>query len=197
MREMPLHRAMQKMSGPLRFAVDLGPLLVFFIANKFGGLFVATAAVMVATAIAIAVSWVKTRHIPVMTLVSAAIILVFGGLTLWLQDETFIKLKPTLIYGLFALVLLGGLARGRSYLQLVLGQAMPGLSEQVWRTLTRNWGVFFVGMMVVNEVARRVLSTDDWVSLKVWGLPIATIVFALSQARLMTPAEPKTPPSDL
>lgn len=192
---------MQKMSGPLKFAVDLGPLLVFFIANKFGGLFVATAAVMVATAVAITVSWVKTRHIPVMTLVSAAIIGVFGGLTLWLQDETFIKLKPTLIYGLFAFVLLGGLARGRSYLQLVLGQAMPGLSEAVWRKLTLNWGLFFVAMMGVNEVARRVLTTDDWVSLKVWGLPIATMVFALSQARLMTPpnrqaAETESPPSE-
>lgn len=186
---------MQKMSGSLKIAVDLGPLLVFFIANKLGGLFVATAAVMIATIAAIAFSWIKTRHIPVMTLVSAVIITVFGGLTLWLQDETFIKLKPTLIYGLFAIVLLGGLARGRSYLQLVLGQAMPGLSEQVWRTLTRNWGLFFVAMMVVNEIARRVLTTDDWVSLKVWGLPIATILFAISQARLMTPSEPKTPPS--
>ncbi|WP_416907457.1 MAG: inner membrane-spanning protein YciB [Polymorphobacter sp.] len=195
---------MQKMSGPLKFAVDLGPLLVFFVANKFGGLFVATAAVMVATAVAIAVSWVKTRHIPVMTLVSAALIGIFGGLTLWLQDETFIKLKPTLIYGLFAVILLGGLARGRSYLQLVLGDAVPGVSERAWRTLTRNWGLFFVALMGVNEVARRVLGTDDWVSLKVWGLPIATIAFALSQARLMTPAEPSAqtgaetepPPSD-
>jgi intracellular septation protein len=192
---------MQKMSGPLKFAVDLGPLLVFFIANKFGGLFVATAAVMVATVVAITVSWVKTRHIPVMTLLSAAIIGVFGGLTLWLQDETFIKLKPTLIYGLFALVLLGGLARGRSYLQLVLGDAMPGLAEAAWRKLTLNWGLFFVAMMGVNEVARRVLSTDDWVSLKVWGLPIATMVFAVSQARLMSqqdpkPAEKDAPPSE-
>jgi intracellular septation protein len=191
---------MQKLSGPLKFAVDLGPLLVFFIANKFGGLFVATAAVMVATAIAIAFSWIKTRHIPVMTLVSAALIGVFGGLTLWLQDETFIKLKPTLIYGLFALVLLGGLARGRSYLQLVLGDAVPGVGEKAWRALTRNWGLFFVALMGVNEIARRVLSTDDWVSLKVWGLPIITILFALSQARLMTPtaeaAETETPPSE-
>lgn len=185
---------MQKMSGPLKFAVDLGPLLVFFIANKLGGLFVATAAVMVATIVAMAISWVKERHISVMTIVSAGIITVFGGLTLWLKDETFIKMKPTLIYGLFAVVLLGGLARGRSYLQLVLGSAMPGLPEAVWRKLTLNWGLFFVALMGVNEVARRVLVTDDWVNLKVWGLPLATILFALSQARLMTPPEPPADP---
>ncbi|GGI76568.1 putative intracellular septation protein A [Polymorphobacter multimanifer] len=184
---------MQKMSGPLKFAVDLGPLLVFFIANKIGGLFVATAAVMVATAIAMAFSWFRERHISVMTIVSAVIITVFGALTLWLKDETFIKMKPTLIYGLFAVVLLGGLARGRSYLQLVLGSAVPDLPEAMWRKLTLNWGLFFVGMMGVNEVARRVLVTDDWVSLKVWGLPIATILFALSQARLLTPKAEKAP----
>jgi intracellular septation protein len=132
-----------------------------------------------------------------MTLVSAGIITVFGGLTLWLQDETFIKLKPTLIYGLFAVVLLGGLARGRSYLQLVLGSTLPDLPQAVWRKLTLNWGLFFVVMMGVNEVARRVLVTDDWVNLKVWGLPIATILFALSQARLMsTKAEKASPPPE-
>ncbi len=192
---------MDKLSGPLKLAIDLGPLLVFFVANKLGGLFVATAAVMVATLAAVAVAWVKTRTVPVMTLVSGALVLVFGGLTLWLKDETFIKMKPTLIYGLFATVLLVGMARGRSYLQLVLGGSLPGLSEAVWRQLTRNWAFFFIGLMVANEIGRRVLTTDQWVNLKVWGLPIATVLFALSQARLMTPpAEAATgtgkPPSD-
>jgi intracellular septation protein len=175
------------MSPVLKLAVDLGPLVVFFVVNRFAGLFAATAAVIAATLVALAVSWLVARHVSVMTLVSAGLVAVFGGLTLWLQDETFIKLKPTLIYGLFAAVLLGGLLRGRSYLQLVLGSSLPGVSEAVWRRLTLNWGLFFVALMGVNEVARRVLSTDDWVSLKVWGLPAATFIFALSQARLMTP----------
>lgn len=175
----------QKLSGPLKLAVDLGPLLVFFAANKFGGLFVATGAFMVATALAMAVSWWKTRHIPAMLLFTGLIVAVFGGLTLWLQDETFIKLKPTLIYGTFAAILFFGLARGRSYLRLVLGDAMPGLSDTGWTKLTRNWALFFLVLMGANEVARQLLSTDDWVSFKVWGVTAATFLFAIAQAPMM------------
>ena len=175
----------QKLSGPLKLAVDLGPLLVFFAANKFGGLFVATGAFMVATALAMAVSWWKTRHIPAMLLFTGLIVAVFGGLTLWLQDETFIKLKPTLIYGTFAAILFFGLARGRSYLRLVLGDAMPGLSDAGWTKLTRNWALFFLVLMGANEVARQLLSTDDWVSFKVWGVTAATFLFAIAQAPMM------------
>jgi intracellular septation protein len=175
----------QKLSGPLKLAVDLGPLLVFFAANKFGGLFVATGAFMVATALAMAVSWWKTRHIPAMLLFTGLIVAVFGGLTLWLQDETFIKLKPTLIYGTFAAILFFGLARGRSYLRLVLGDAMPGLSDAGWTKLTRNWALFFLVLMGANEVARQLLSTDAWVSFKVWGVTAATFLFAIAQAPMM------------
>lgn len=175
----------QKLSGPLKLAVDLGPLLVFFAANKFGGLFVATGAFMVATALAMAVSWWKTRHIPAMLLFTGLIVAVFGGLTLWLQDEIFIKLKPTLIYGTFAAILFFGLARGRSYLRLVLGDAMPGLSDAGWTKLTRNWALFFLVLMGANEVARQLLSTDDWVSFKVWGVTAATFLFAIAQAPMM------------
>jgi len=174
-----------KLSGPLKLAVDLGPLLIFFVANKYGGLFVATGAFMAATALAMAVSWWKTRHIPAMLLFTGVIVALFGGLTLWLQDETFIKLKPTLIYGTFSAILFFGLARGRSYLQLVLGDALPGLDAAGWTKLTRNWALFFLSLLAANEVARQILSTDQWVSFKVWGVTAATLIFAMAQAPMM------------
>jgi intracellular septation protein len=190
-----------KLSGPLKLAVDLGPLLVFFVGNKYGGLFVATGAFMVATAVAMAVSWWKTRHIPAMLLFTGLIVAVFGGLTLWLQDETFIKLKPTLIYGTFSAILFFGLARGRSYLQLVLGDALPGLDAPGWTKLTRNWALFFLVLLAANEVARQILTTDQWVSFKVWGVTAATLVFAMAQAPMMmrhgmAEAEQKDPAQD-
>ncbi len=169
----------------LKLALDFGPLLVFFAANKFGGVFTATAAFMVATVLAMAVSWWKTRHIPPMLIFTGIIVLVFGGLTLWLQDESFIKLKPTLIYGMFASVLLFGMATGRSYLKLVLGEALPALDDAGWRKLTRNWALFFVGLMGANEVARQLLTTDQWVNFKVWGVTVATMLFALAQMPLL------------
>lgn len=175
----------QTLSGTLKLAVDLGPLLIFFAANKFGGVFVATGAFMAATALAMAVSWWKTRHVPAMLLFTGLIVAVFGGLTLWLQDETFIKLKPTLIYGTFSAILFFGLARGRSYLQLVLGDAMPGMDAAGWTKLTRNWALFFLVLLGANEAARQILPTDDWVSFKVWGVTLATFLFAIAQAPMM------------
>jgi intracellular septation protein len=169
----------------LKLALDFGPLLVFFAANKFGGVFTATAAFMAATALAMAVSWVKTRHIPPMLIFTGIIVMVFGGLTLWLQDATFIKLKPTLIYGMFAGILGFGLLTRRNYLKLVLGEALPALTDAGWSKLTRNWALFFVALMGANEVARQVLTTDQWVNFKVWGVTIATMVFALAQAPLL------------
>jgi intracellular septation protein len=174
-----------KLPPALKLAIDFGPLLVFFAANKFGGVFTATAAFMAATALAMAVSWWKTRHIPAMLIFTGIIVLVFGGLTLWLQDETFIKLKPTLIYGMFAAILLFGLATRRPYMKAVLGQALPTLSEEGWRKLQRNWALFFIALMAANEIARRVLTTDQWVDFKVWGITIALFVFAMSQGPMM------------
>jgi intracellular septation protein len=169
----------------VKLAIDFGPLLVFFAANKFGGVFTATAAFMAATALAMAVSWVKTRHIPPMLIFTGIIVMVFGGLTLWLQDATFIKLKPTLIYGMFAGILGFGLLTKRPYLKLVLGEALPALTDAGWTKLTRNWALFFVALMGANEVARQVLTTDQWVNFKVWGVTIATMAFALAQAPLL------------
>ena len=173
------------MPTALKLAVDFGPLLIFFAANKFAGVFTATAAFMVATAVAIGVSWAKTRHIPPMLIMTGVIVLVFGGLTLYMQDETFIKLKPTLIYGIFASILGFGLLTRRPMLQLVLGEALPRLTDAGWAKLTRNWALFFVALMIANEVARRVLTTDQWVSFKVWGVTAAIMVFALAQAPLL------------
>jgi intracellular septation protein len=169
----------------LKLALDFGPLLVFFAANKFGGVFTATAAFMAATLVAMAISLWKTRHIPPMLIFTGLIVVVFGGLTLWLQDATFIKLKPTLLYGMFAGILFFGLATGRPYLKLVMGEALPALDDKGWTKLTRNWALFFVALMVANEVARQLLTTDQWVNFKVWGVTSATLVFALAQAPLL------------
>ena len=170
----------------LKLTLDFGPLLVFFVANKFGGVFTATAAFMVATAIAMAISWAKTRHIPAMLVFTGVIVLVFGGMTLWLQDDTFIKLKPTLIYGMFAAILGFGLATRRPTLKLVLGDALPALTDIGWTKLTRNWALFFVALMAANEIARHALTTDQWVNFKVWGVTAATMLFALAQAPLLS-----------
>ena len=173
------------MPNALKLAVDFGPLLIFFAANKFGGVFTATAAFMVATIAAMAISWWKTRHIPPMLLFTGLIVTVFGGLTLWLQDAIFIKLKPTLIYGMFAGILLFGLATRRPYLKLVMGEALPTLDDRGWTKLTRNWALFFIALMAANEVARQVLTTDQWINFKVWGVTSATLLFAIAQVPLM------------
>ena len=170
----------------LKLVLDFGPLLVFFAANKFGGVFTATAAFMAATALAMAISWVKTRHIPPMLIFTGVIVMVFGGLTLWLQDENFIKLKPTMIYAMFASILGFGLLTKRPYLKLVLGEALPTLTDAGWTRLTRNWALFFVALMLANEVARQVLTTDQWVNFKVWGVTVVTMLFAMAQAPLLS-----------
>ena len=169
----------------LKLALDFGPLLVFFAANKFGDVFIATGAFMAATALAMAISWARTRHIPPMLIFTGVIVMVFGGLTLWLHDESFIKIKPTLIYAMFAGILGFGLLTKRPYLKLVLGEALPLLTDAGWAKLTRNWALFFLALMLANEVARQALTTDQWVNFKVWGVTAATMVFALAQAPLL------------
>jgi intracellular septation protein len=182
----PAKPARPTLPTALKLALDFGPLLVFFGANKLGDVYVATAAFMAATLLAMAISLWKTRHIPPMLVFTGIIVLVFGGLTLWTQNATFIKLKPTLIYGMFAGILLFGLATKRPYLKLVLGEALPALDDKGWTKLTRNWALFFVALMAANEVARQVLTTDQWVNFKVWGVTAATFLFALAQAPLLS-----------
>lgn len=183
----------------LKLVLELGPLAVFFFANARYDLFTATAAFMVATIAALAVSFAMVRRLPIMPLVSGAVVVVFGGLTLALQDELFIKLKPTIVNLLFAGVLLGGLAFGRPLLGLVFDSVIR-LDADGWRKLTLRWGLFFLVLAALNEVVWRFFATDTWVSFKVFGVMPLTIVFALAQVPLMQrhalpdPAEP--PDSD-
>src|ERR1700760_1829339 len=163
-----------------KLATELGPLLVFFIANAKFQLFVATGAFMVAIVAAMIASYVVTRHVPVMALVTGAIVIVFGTLTLVLHDETFIKVKPTIIYGLFAATLGGGLLFGRSFIALMFDQ-MFNLTAEGWRLLTMRWALFFLGMAVLNEVIWRTQTTDFWVAFKAFGAIPLTMVFAISQ----------------
>ncbi|MGQ4273653.1 septation protein A [Terrihabitans sp. B22-R8] len=168
----------------LKLALELGPLAVFVIANNRADLFWATGLFMAATALALIVSWVMMRRLPTMPLVTGVVVLVFGGLTLYLHDELFIKLKPTIVNLLFAAVLLGGLAFGKSLLAIVLDTAFA-LDEEGWRKLTLRWGVFFVFLAVLNEVIWRNFSTDFWVGFKFWGVFPLTFLFAACQFPLL------------
>ncbi|MCX2695246.1 MULTISPECIES: septation protein A [Ochrobactrum] len=183
----------------LKLALELGPLLVFFFANARGEsliehfpvlaqigepIFLATALFMVATVIALAISWSMTRTLPMMPLISGIVVLVFGALTLWLHNDTFIKMKPTIVNTLFGAILLGGLLFGKSLLGYVFDSAFR-LDAEGWRKLTFRWGLFFIFLAVVNEVVWRNFSTDAWVSFKVWGIMPITIVFTLSQMPLI------------
>lgn len=168
----------------LRLVFDLGPLLLFFGANAVFGIFTATAAFMVAIVLALIASRVLTGKFAIMPLVTAVFVMIFGGLTLYLQNETFIKVKPTIIYLLFAGILLGGLAVNRMFLQSLLGEAFD-LDTHGWRKLTYRWAWFFVFLAVLNEVVWRSFSTDVWVSFKVFGLVPLTLVFAAFQVGLL------------
>jgi intracellular septation protein len=139
---------------------------------------------MAATALALGISWLLTRTLPVMPLVSGIVVLVFGALTLYLQDELFIKMKPTIVNTLFGVTLLGGLAFGKSLLGYVFDSAFR-LDAEGWRKLTLRWGVFFLFLAVVNEIVWRMFSTDFWVAFKVWGIMPITVIFTMSQMPLI------------
>lgn len=194
------HTAAEKKLNPwLKMALEIGPLLLFFLANargeqaaalfpaiaNLGGpLFFATAVFIVATLVALAVSYALTRKLPLMPFVTAIVVVVFGGMTLWLQDETFIKLKPTIIYLLFGGILLGGLAFGKSLLGYVF-DAVFKLNDEGWRKLTFRWALFFFGLAVLNEIVWRTVSTDMWVNFKVFAILPLTFVFAMAQMPLI------------
>jgi intracellular septation protein len=177
------------LSPGLKLALDLGPLVLFFLANARFGIFAATGVFMVAVVIALAVSYAITRHLPVMPLVSAVIVLVFGGLTLVLHDETFIKVKPTIIYLLFGAVLAGGLMLGKPLLAIVFDQ-MYHLTDEGWRKLTVRWMFFFFALAALNELVWRTQSTDFWVNFKVFGALPLTFGFALLQYPLLAKYHP-------
>ncbi len=169
-----------------RLLIDLGPLIVFFGVNfATGDAIMATGAFMVAIVIAMVASFARYRHISPMLWFSGVMVVVLGGITIWLHDETFIKVKPTIYYVLIAGLLGFGLATGRNYLKLVLGSAYPGLSEHGWKVLTRNWAIFFIVMAGVNEAVWRTTSTDFWIGFKIWGFMPATFIFALAHIPML------------
>lgn len=173
------------MTPKLRAAVEYGPLGVFFVTFWIFGIFPATAAIMAATAVALAVAWTLERRLPMMPLITGVLIMIFGGLTLWLQDETFIKMKPTIIYLMFTAILFGGLALGRPLLKPVLGKSLR-LDEPGWSRLTRRFALFFVVMAGLNEAVWRTQTTEFWVSYKVFGSIGLMFAFFISQAPLIT-----------
>jgi intracellular septation protein len=169
----------------VRLAVELGPLLIFFFVNARWGIYVGTGVFMAAIAVSFGVSlWIE-RRVPVMPFVTAVVVLVFGTLTLVLHDDLFIKLKPTIVNGLFAAVLTFGLLTRRNFLQIVLGTVLA-LDEAGWRKLTLRWALFFVVLAVINEIVWRNFSTDTWVSFKVFGIMPLTLLFSLAQVPLLT-----------
>jgi intracellular septation protein len=189
----------------LKLALDIGPLLLFFFANgkpalfepwvaplipaavatgERAGIFVATAVFMVAILVALAVSYALTRRLPMMAIVSGVIVLVFGGATLIFQNDTFIKMKPTIIYLLFAGTLFGGLVMRKPLLATVFDQ-MFHLTEEGWRRLTVRWALFFLALAVLNEIVWRTQTTDTWVTFKVFGVTPLTFVFAALQYPLL------------
>ena len=176
--------AAPRLNPLLKLALELGPLVVFFLANQRAGIFTATGLFIGVTVVALVIHYILLRKLPIMPLVSGVVVVVFGGLTLALQDELFIKLKPTIVNTMFGLVLLGGLYFRKPLLAIVL-DSMFDLTEEGWRKLTLRWALFFFVLAILNEIVWRTQTTDFWVSFKVFGIMPLTIVFALAQTPLL------------
>jgi intracellular septation protein len=180
----------------MKALLEFGPLLLFFIANKVfsteeaSGIVTATGIFMVALLVTLPISWRMEGKLPVMPLITAAFVLLFGGLTLYFDDEIFIQLKPTAVGAFFSIVLLGGLLRGRLFLKSMLGEAMK-LEDEGWRILTKRWAGYFIALALLNEYVRNSYTVDQWVTFKVWGILPLTFVFAMTQIGVMTKYEVK------
>ena len=175
----------------LRLGLELGPLIVFFVANSIAGIFPATAAFMIATVLALTLSRWMFGRIPIMPLVSGIFVIGFGALTLYFQEEYFLKIKPTIVNLLFAAILFGGLLFGQSLLKYLLGEVYK-LKERGWQILTFRWACFFVFLAVLNEVVWRNTSTDFWAGFKLFGIMPITMIFAISQLSLLQKYEEST-----
>lgn len=181
------------MSAGIKLLMDLGPLAAFFVGYKLGGVQLATVLIMGCTTLSLGVTYALERRLAISPLITGIIVAVFGGLTLWLNDEAFIKLKPTIINLLLASILLvGRFGFGRGLLKPLLGMALE-LTDEGWKKLSARWGFFFIGLALVNEYVRRQYSTDFWVDFKVFGMLSLTLAFTLCQIPLMKRYAPKAP----
>ena len=167
-----------------KLVIDIGPLAVFFIFYTRSGLQAAIWPLMIATVIAVTISYILEKKIPIMPTLGAAIVLLFGGLTIYFNDETFIKMKPTIINALFAIILYGGILFNKPLLKYLLGAALK-LEDQGWKILTQRWIAFFIALAVLNEIVWRTQSTDIWVNFKVFGILPITFIFTMTQFPLI------------
>jgi len=184
-------------TGWLNILVDYGPLLVFLGVYKFyqppetstfgeiAAVIYGTIAFMIAAVAALVFSKFKFGHVSPMLILSTALIVGFGGLTIWLQDEKFIQIKPTAIYLLFGVLLLGGWLRGKALLQILLEAAFEGLSREGWLKLSRNWGIFFFFMAALNEALRLQLSFESWLWAKLWVFMPLSFLFTFTQIPML------------
>lgn len=191
---------MEKKINPMvKMALELGPIILFFVAYKWATvpegasaeetqlaqILFATKVFIPAILLSLAASWLLTRTLPKMAVITAIMVLVMGGLTLWLRDATFIKMKPTILYALFAAILGFGLWRGQNYLQYVMGEQVP-LKSEGWNIFTKRFAIFFVILAVMNEAVWRMLGTDMWVTFKTFGLPAILLAFIISQMGVLS-----------
>lgn len=184
----------KKIHPLLKMALEMGPIMIFFLSYRWvtipdgasveekqlAQIIFATKVFIPAILISLGISWWLTRSLPKMAVITAVVVVVMGGLTIWLRDDTFVKMKPTIIYALFAGILGFGLMRGQSYLQYVMEDSMP-LKPEGWKIFTQRFALFFLGLAVLNEIVWRSLDTDMWVNFKTFALPIAMFVFIFSQ----------------
>ena len=172
------------MKSIYKLLIDIGPLAIFFIFYTRSGLQEAIFPLMVATVIAVIISYVLERKIPIMATMGAGIVLIFGGLTIYFNDEIFIKMKPTIINAVFAIILYGGVLLKKPLLKFLLGAALK-LEEEGWRILTQRWIAFFIALAVLNEIVWRTQTTDFWVNFKVFGILPITFIFTMTQFPLI------------
>ena len=169
----------------LPMVLDYVPLILFFIVYKFAGIITGTAVFMIAIVAAIAISKWKVGHVTPMMWLSAILVVGFGGLTIYFNDQKFIQIKPTIIYVMLGALLIGGLLRGKALLKFVIGPAFTGLDDRGWMALSRNWGLFFFALAGMNEILRAVTSFETWLTVKVWGIPALSMVFVMANMPML------------
>jgi intracellular septation protein len=179
------------MNPLLKLAVDLGPLVVFFLGNSYFGIFYATGMFMLATLISLTISYSIEKKLSPMPIVTGVVVMVFGGLTIWLADELFIKLKPTIVNSIFASLLIAGLVTGRLFLKILLDSAIQ-LTDEGWRKFTYRWIGFFIFLALLNEFIWRNYSTDFWVASKLWITFPLTVLYAIAQTPFLMKHQIKT-----